>query len=405
VLTRYPDDPEALLWLANALMEGDEMEAARAVAEQALVSDPELAMAHWTLSQTYLYSSADGQEAEIDRCLALSPNAASCLRCREILYDQEGRCAEFEETARKIVAIEPRGPLAYVFLADALAARAAPIESVRAVLDKGIAVDVEETPGEAPRDRAFVDVALALLVGDFPAAIAAARARDRAAAGDTSEAGHVGAAMTVITSLEEEGRTSDALAAAEDFERRAPAWTPNDATVRHYLLYARRHAGKLGDAEFARDFGRLETESLVGQSERMKLETELRLRTAYLQPADLPSALPYLDRPSFGPHGELRRGRALLLAGRAAEAVAPLRAAAASCDILPTENEQLEWFGYQAFAFMHSHLWLGQALEATGDTAGACAAYRVVTERWKNAKPRSVTLETARTHSRALHCP
>ena len=47
---------------------------------------------------------------------------------------------------------------------------------------------------------------------------------------------------------------------------------------------------------------------------------------------------------------------------------------------------------------------LGQALEATGDKPGACAAYKVVLDRWGKAKPRSVTADHARARSTALGC-
>jgi hypothetical protein len=95
---------------------------------------------------------------------------------------------------------------------------------------------------------------------------------------------------------------------------------------------------------------------------------------------------------------DLTLGRALLLGGHAADAVAPLQAAARSCDVLstPSEGNTIWW--------MRSHVLLGQALEQTGDHAGACAAYAVVLDRWKNAKPRSVTLEEAKERSRALAC-
>jgi hypothetical protein len=48
---------------------------------------------------------------------------------------------------------------------------------------------------------------------------------------------------------------------------------------------------------------------------------------------------------------------------------------------------------------------LGQALEATGDASGACAAYRVVRDRWGAARPRSVTAERAKERMRVLACP
>jgi eukaryotic-like serine/threonine-protein kinase len=58
------------------------------------------------------------------------------------------------------------------------------------------------------------------------------------------------------------------------------------------------------------------------------------------------------------------------------------------------------------FPFEHTRAfaWLGQALEQKGDKAGACTAYRVVDERWGQARPRSVTAERAREREKALGC-
>jgi hypothetical protein len=45
-----------------------------------------------------------------------------------------------------------------------------------------------------------------------------------------------------------------------------------------------------------------------------------------------------------------------------------------------------------------------QALETKKDTEGACAAYKVVLDRWGHAKPRSVTADQARERAKALGC-
>jgi hypothetical protein len=50
-------------------------------------------------------------------------------------------------------------------------------------------------------------------------------------------------------------------------------------------------------------------------------------------------------------------------------------------------------------------LHLGEAREATGDAAGACAAYDAVRAQWLHAKPRSVTTEEAARRAKALACP
>jgi serine/threonine-protein kinase len=87
-------------------------------------------------------------------------------------------------------------------------------------------------------------------------------------------------------------------------------------------------------------------------------------------------------------------GHAYLLAGRAGDAVAPLRAGASSCTVLGDN-------------LANTRAWhdLGAALETTGDNAGACQAYGVVLARWGHARPRSVTAEDARVRSKALGCP
>ena len=94
-------------------------------------------------------------------------------------------------------------------------------------------------------------------------------------------------------------------------------------------------------------------------------------------------------------------GKAYLLAGRVDEAIPLLRRAAASCTILPRVD-----FGVTiaTIFWMRAHVLLGQALETKSDKAGGCAAYRVVMDRWKDAKPRSTTLEKAKARSKALAC-
>jgi hypothetical protein len=59
---------------------------------------------------------------------------------------------------------------------------------------------------------------------------------------------------------------------------------------------------------------------------------------------------------------------------------------------------------FDPFAHTRAHLWLGMALEQTGDRAGACRAYDVVLERWSHAEPRSLTAEDARQRAAQLGC-
>jgi hypothetical protein len=60
--------------------------------------------------------------------------------------------------------------------------------------------------------------------------------------------------------------------------------------------------------------------------------------------------------------------------------------------------------GLTTVHYVRAHLWLGEALEQTGDAAGACEAYKDVVRRWSRPRPRSVTVEEAREHLKALGC-
>jgi serine/threonine-protein kinase len=110
--------------------------------------------------------------------------------------------------------------------------------------------------------------------------------------------------------------------------------------------------------------------------------------------AAAPKPMPRVHSNQFHREGIEAAGRVLLLAGRAAEAVPLLRAATATCSALEVPVEHTR-------AFAH----LGDALEKTGDTAGACKSYKAVVDLWSAAKPRSVSAETAKARRRALKCP
>jgi serine/threonine-protein kinase len=124
---------------------------------------------------------------------------------------------------------------------------------------------------------------------------------------------------------------------------------------------------------------------------------------AYARVADSPedardalAALPaYGALPPFRPETmvEVDVGRTYLLAGRVDEAIPWLTHATRTCSVL-------------RFPFEHvrAHLLLGEAQEAKGDQAAACASYDAVVQRWGRARPRSVTAEKAAERETALHC-
>lgn len=86
-------------------------------------------------------------------------------------------------------------------------------------------------------------------------------------------------------------------------------------------------------------------------------------------------------------------GRTYFLAGRIDDAITALERATNNCFPVdhPMEHTRAEYF-------------LGLAREAKSDTAGACAAYGVVRDRWGQSKPRSVTAQKAIARMAALGC-
>jgi Tfp pilus assembly protein PilF len=406
VLVRFPDDLETLAELADALQKAGFKDEARATLERVLAIDPEFAIVLADLAGLMMKNDAATSLELLDRCLTVSPRASDCLVIRAVIERETGRCADYESTARKLVAVAPRRSVGYRLLADAVAVQGAPVEGAQALLEHAVTARLESDGENAADARDDSDLALALLVGDFPRAIAAASDQLRLRATDTSEYPHVAPALTIITSLVEEGKDADALRVAEDIEKQTFAWTLSDDRVRLYLLYARRHAGRITEADFRAQLDALQRAAdlrFIGE-EQLASDFWGHTANANASAVDLDVARPFLDQPRWSAHLEAIRGRLLFLSSRLDDALPALETGVRACEILPT-GTGAGWQGLQAFTFMHSRLWLGEALEAQGDTAGACTNYAVVTQRWKNAKPRSVTLDEAKAHARALHCP
>jgi serine/threonine-protein kinase len=379
---------------------------ARDAEQRAIDLDPEFAGAMWRLSCIHIDTEEDEALRLADRCLAVSPTAASCLRNRAYILQRRGQCGDYEAAARRMTTIEPGGPRPYWFLADALAVRGAPQESVRGALETKSALDLTVDPASGPADKDANEMALGALSGDFTRAEAAARDYDRLLANDTSEADHVWPVMTLISSLDEQGEHASALKVAEAFARRVPAWTANDWTVRLYLLYAQHQAHMLSDAAFTQARALIEEDAVAREVAAHAGTTRLFIHAAFAGPDDLADALPYAWQPSPHSDAEAFRGRVLMMAGKLDEALPVLKRAAARCSILPIDGGGWSWWrGYQPFAYVRSHLWLGHALEAKGDRAGACRAYGEVLHRWEGAKPRSITADEARERARVLGCP
>ena len=409
VSQRFANDAEVLFYLGGALLHAGQTSEAHEALERAVTVDPQFAAPVWLLAGEQMgVGNLELSQHLNERCLAISPSAASCLRQQGFIHLRVGRCADFEADTHRLTVIEPNGSRSYLYLAIAIASRGAQPEGIRAALEKWMALEVAVDATYESKARNRIDLGMTALTGDLAAATDAARQRDGLLGSNMGERAHAAAALAQVAFLEEQGAPAKALAVAEAFERRIPGWTADaPGGVRLYLAYARHRSGRLTDAQFAQTRSALMQEVTKGEP---PAEVPLDVRDLYAvnaeKPDEVAETLALFDKPppprtSAPVDLQSRLGRAYLLAGRTDEALPWLRRAATQCAFLG----EIDGDDFTApVDYMHAHLWLGQALEAKGDKGGACEAYGVILSRWKNAKPRSVTLDKAKERSRALGC-
>jgi serine/threonine-protein kinase len=407
----FPQDAEISLQLGMELLRkgmvaGGGVGEARTELLRTLDLDPDFVTALLALANTYWHNfdSTDPGEALslLDQCLQRAPAALSCLHLRADIYADRGECAKFEVDARRMTVVEPGRSNSFDQLSLALAADNAPQDAIEEALRKraSLVPDPDERAEVAQEDSLMTS----LLTGDLVAAESAARRGIALAEGAQTEREHDRPVQLLLDVLEERGDVARALAEAESFERKASAWTQDAPTgVRQRLAFMRYAAGKIDLAALNRALAALSGASsapAASLQHRDWLFAAARDVGTFEQADELRAELAdagALDLAGF-PDPSFFVGRALLLARQPAGAVAPLRQAAQSCHVMT-----LSGWG-STILWMRAHVLLGQALEQTGDSAGACAAYAVVMDRWKNARPRSITLEKAKERSKALSC-
>jgi len=236
----------------------------------------------------------------------------------------------------------PNETRAHDALATALLATAAPAESVEVVLWKRWELlRAARRARLEGRDRAT----LALLRGDFDAAIRAYEEVVALLAEETALEPRIGASWRLMEVYAEVGRTEEAAAVIADARRTmAYTWLDMDPEDGHEAL---RH-------------------------------------------------MPETRRGAVGLPGRVESmvGGAFLAAGRPREAVRWLESAVRQC-------------GFVRRPVMQTRAWyaLGRAQEAAGEVAAAREAYRVVLDRWGGAGSASVTAGKARARLGALPDP
>jgi serine/threonine-protein kinase len=403
---RFPSDAE-IAFLRGGIEAHFDFGSAMVALDHSLALDPRLSRA-WRLRGEVLAYQGSFDEAfrSLERCLEVTPAASSCLRTRINLQEERGDCAAVEADARRWLTVEP-SPDAYQSLADALSARGGSLPSVEEALRQKRARLEDER--ERRKEEAWDAVRLALLKGDFHSALTGTQQLKALSADSPHEDEHAALALMRVSILQEIGQQAEAAREAESFLARRDAWEPNprsedwaisrDVTAR--LLAVMRRAGVISREEAARRLSERLTawHGKVAPHVRNFLWVHFYAAAAATaeEGREAMAALEqYQPVPPFKPFvpGDAYIGKAFLLGGRVDEALPALERMAKSCYALRYPME-----------YLHNQYLLGQAREAKGDTAGACAAYAGVLDSWKGARPRSVTAELAQGRAKALRCP
>jgi predicted Zn-dependent protease len=332
----------------------------------------------------------------LDRCIALSPATADCSGERGFLHGSEGRCEEMEEDFRRAVAASTNGMWQEGRAAALFALGAAPEAIIEALRNKWPQPQLgeKERAGMELMDRANLDIA----IGNFDAAERQALEARRLVASEPDGRTHAMLAEQLVDLYTETNRRREAAQIADDYLKRKEVWirSPESALQSIGMYWAMLRAKTITRETFVQkrdawlqEQGDHPKQSSVFASYASGVETAEEAReTLELFPSVSPPpalvarelALPML-------------GKLYMLAERPAEAVPYLERNVKSCFALLTP-----------FSHTRSSYYLGQARQALGDRAGACAAYANVLARWGNAKPSSVTAERALERSRRLRC-
>jgi eukaryotic-like serine/threonine-protein kinase len=404
-----PDDPEFPLWLAVVRSVRDTKGAIEAV-DAALKIDPAfgagLYVKGWLLA---VAGKNDDALAAFDACIAAAPTATNCLRARVTLEEAAGQCAKAEADDHRLIAGESNEAVWYRRLARALYSNGRSMEAVEDALKR-----MAERWPEKERAKNTLwqgGIQLAELKGDFVLAEKKIGELASLVAASPSAGDHMGVEFLLMDLYLEEGRTIEAARVAQDAENKLGAWTPSPSGGDYTMNLANvlRVAGKMRPEERAAkreawlktnyDLIVAHSISFFGDGGPGDVWLEV-YADGVLTPDEAKEALdalpkyePLPQRPFLVAGDGFNLGKTYLLGGRVDDAVAALERATRSCTALE----------YPLAHTMAFEL-LGRALEKKGDSAGACAAYKVVIDRWGSAKPKSTTADRARARYKALAC-
>ncbi|MFO0550683.1 MAG: protein kinase [Polyangiaceae bacterium] len=394
------DDPELWFLVAQARVAQLDYQGALAAADKALALDPRY-VAGWVLRGDALAATGDsgGQLESYDKCVKQAPRALECSFKLVNLRASRGECAAMLSDAKRLAEIAPKSSRAQRLLATALHATGADREAVLEALAQAWAQSsAKERSVAEPRDRAM----LAVLDGDFEAALRSVRDWQSATAKELDQSAHLEPASVALELMRETGQTTELGAVSEELRRKMGAWTEprsNDwtLTIDRYRLFA----GKIGAGDFATArTAWYEKVRNKWQASGRRLDEELDwtlwvtgygalaldAESAKAAVAEMPARVsPSLSSGRYS-SVDVVVGRAYTLAGRFAEAKVPLERALGNCSfaLVDATLATAGWY------------YLGLAREGLGDKAGAKSAFERVLARWGKSKLESSTARAAK---------
>ncbi len=389
---RYPGDAELAFITAYVLAGAGQASEARAYFERTLLLDPTFALAY--LARSLFAPSIEEEKHDLKSCLAVAAGAPTCLRHLRTVVAFEGDCAAAAALARQNVIGEPDGPMARSNLLDSSLVSGADRGEAGSLVESLLSTLPDDL--DRVRERRRIDAHVDIHFGNFLRAWPPLEELDESAdmvllASEIGDRARLEKASRHLLAQEPVGnfsRSTSPLPAHlvawqivrdADHLSTAQAGAKTDAWLAEYR---RVGAGEAGEGP--RDEVAAFTAAAEGSVEGVRRAMEQR--------SGLSPSTESLD-------ARMVLGHTALGLGMTAAAIELLRPAARVCEVYSPI------FGTDyLFARVHARFDLGEALAASGDTAGACASYAQVVEQWGNATPRSVTAEKAKARQSALHC-
>jgi serine/threonine protein kinase/tetratricopeptide (TPR) repeat protein len=394
LLTRYPDDAEIMLVAAiqHPVTQVSQLPEAIALLDRALDLDPKFAGVFWVRTGPMGFGMTAAEIGkQFERCLEVSPGAATCMRNLARLEARKGRCDAYLRYAQRGIAAQPDGTTMQTVLFDASLATGASRDELDALLVRwpemrsqrsfGVSLEMNAAAQIGELDHAQVDagtelntrVFLAHLAEETGDAVGVARQvrsymRDR---------------VTAFARHDTNGELFDGPMIALALRSGAMSAAETERTLEGWLREYTPRAPRIDSATILRLYTVANAEDARGALEMIERGSPEARGVVFSE----------VDFYGWITHG-LYLGHAALLAGDLDRAIGWLKQAADAC----FSSETPVLFAQRA------RLELGDAYERKGDAAAACETYGKILAQWSHPKPRSVTAEKAKARMKALHC-